>query len=234
MYHSVSPASQTPNILNVTPERFEAQLRFLKQKNLRGVSVRELRQAKNTDGVRGLVGLTFDDGYANFLHEAVPVLERFGFTATLFVVAGMLGGRNDWPHRYYPRPQMKLLDAKDIQEISERGIEVGSHTMSHRWLPGLEPEKLQEEVSVSRQVLSNILGKEVNGFCYPYGGIDRASIDAVRRAQYTYACAVHRRVDHDSFDIPRMTMGADSIFKLTVKMIVYPEYVMAKNILRRQ
>src|SRR3712207_3456782 len=104
MYHSVSRITDDPNLICTSPERFHTQMLQLKRHNLRGVAVRELRRAARAGSAKRLVGLTFDDGYEDFLYCAVPILERFGFSATVFVVGGMLGQENDWEHMYAPRP----------------------------------------------------------------------------------------------------------------------------------
>ena len=96
----------------------------------------------------------------------------------------------------------------------------------------LEPELLEEEVSGSRQLLSEILGEEVAGFCYPYGAIDGGSVRAVRRAQYLYACAYDTRVNWDMFDLPRIYVGNDTLPRFATKLVIYPEYKKVKGLLR--
>src|SRR6202048_4579109 len=96
MYHSVSPYDEDPHEVTITPERFERHMRWLRGRGLRGVSVAELLSERADGRGRGLVGLTFDDGYQDFVTYAMPVLERYGFTATAFVLAGRLGGHNAW------------------------------------------------------------------------------------------------------------------------------------------
>lgn len=234
MYHAVCPPPpENPNRIFTSPELFVAQMRHLKRRNLRGVSMRELRQAERRGNAKGLVGLTFDDGYEDFLQNAVPVLERFGFSATVFVVAGMLGEENNWEFRGDPRPQMKLLGAEDLREVSARGMEVGSHTMTHPKLLGLEPEVLEEEVSGSRQVLSEVLGKSVDGFSYPYGFIDDASVQAVRRAHYAYACAVVVRIERSIYDLPRITVTEDNLLRFEAKLRIYRQYALVKRLYSR-
>jgi peptidoglycan/xylan/chitin deacetylase (PgdA/CDA1 family) len=191
--------------------------------------MRELRQAASVGNVKGLVGLTFDDGYENFLHNAVPILERFGFSATVFVVGGMLGEENNWEFRHEPRPQMKLMGVEGIREVAARRVEVGSHSMTHSKLSGLEPEPLEEEVSGSRQVLSEVLGEEVHGFCYPYGALDAASVQAVRRANYSYACAVISRVEHNAYDLPRINVREDKLLRFAARLRIYSQYSIAKR-----
>lgn len=233
MYHAVCPLPDNPNKIFTSPELFQAQMRHLKQRNLRGVSMRELCRAVSMGNAKRLVGLTFDDGYENFLQNALPVLERFGFSATVFVVGGMLGEENNWAFRHVPRPQMKLLGVEGIREVSARGMEVGSHSMTHSKLSGLEPELLEKEVSDSRRILSEVLGEAVDGFCYPYGALDSTSIQAVRRARYAYACAVVTRVERNVYDLPRINVVEDDLLRFAAKLRIYPQYATAKKFYSR-
>lgn len=129
MYHGVCRFANDPNETCTSPECFREQMRYLRARNLRGVSLRELRRAATQRNAQGLVGLTFDDGCEDFLQTALPILENFGFTATVFVVSGMLGQENDWKYYYEPKPCLKLLDAEGVREIAARGMEVGSHSV---------------------------------------------------------------------------------------------------------
>jgi peptidoglycan/xylan/chitin deacetylase (PgdA/CDA1 family) len=233
MYHSICSPQDNPNRIFTSPELFEAHMRYLERRNLRGVSMRELLRAESTGDAKGLVGLTFDDGYEDFLQNAVPVLERFGFSATVFVVVGMLGGENRWEFHGDPRPRMNLLGVDGVREVAARGMEVGSHTMTHPKLLGLESGPLEEEVSGSRRVLGEVLGEPVDGFCYPYGFLDGASVQAVRRARYAYACAVVVRAERNAYDLPRVTVAEDNVFKFAAKLKVYPQYAAAKRMYSR-
>lgn len=179
----------------------------------------ELHLATRTASVRGLIGLTFDDGYEDFLDTALPVLKRFGFSATVFAVAGMLGEENSWEHYGEPRRRLRLLDAEGIREVSRQGMEVGSHTMSHPRLSELDVGTLDAEVNESRRVLGEILGMPVEGFCYPYGNLDEAAVQAVRRAGYAYACATKKQIENDVYDWPRIFTGqGDFPLKLWLKL----------------
>ncbi len=88
MYHSVEPYQADPYLVTVSPPRFGQQMRWLARRGLRGVSMRDLLAARAAGAGKGLVGLTFDDGYADFARHALPVLRRYGFGATMFVIAG--------------------------------------------------------------------------------------------------------------------------------------------------
>jgi peptidoglycan/xylan/chitin deacetylase (PgdA/CDA1 family) len=233
MYHAVCQSLGNPNKIFTSAELFEAQMRYLKRSRLRGVSVQELRWAQSKGNAKNLVGLTFDDGYENFLHTVVPILERYGFSATVFVLGGGLGGKNYWEFRDDPAPQIKLLGVDGLREVAARGMEVGAHSMTHPNLVGLKPDQLDEEVSGSRQILSEVLGKEVNGFCYPYGCIDKAAVEAVRRAGYAYACTIILRVEKNGYDLPRITVAQDTPLKFAVKLRIYPQYAALKKMYGR-
>jgi peptidoglycan/xylan/chitin deacetylase (PgdA/CDA1 family) len=221
MYHAIARAADDPNRICVSPRRFEVQMRYLKRRGLRGVSVRELLRAAGTERARGLVGLTFDDGYESFLYAALPTLERYGFTATVFVVGGMLGAENAWDER----PRMKLLGVEGVREAAKRGMEIGSHGMSHIRLSGLPTARLEEEMVESRRVLNEALDETLEGFCYPYGSVDGAATRAARRAGYSYACACWTRVEGSVYDLPRPPVWElDGSSMLAAKLKVFPLY----------
>ncbi|MGW2995868.1 polysaccharide deacetylase family protein, partial [Streptomyces sp. NPDC001193] len=99
MYHSVAEftdPAEDPYGITVTPGTLEAQLLWLRSRGLRGVSVGELLRACAAGRGAGLVGLTFDDGYTDYLTRALPLLRRHDCTSTLFVLPGRLGVDNVW------------------------------------------------------------------------------------------------------------------------------------------
>jgi peptidoglycan/xylan/chitin deacetylase (PgdA/CDA1 family) len=223
MYHSISQPEVDYDPLCTSPERFDAQMLYLKRHNLRGVSMRELCLALNARDARGLVGVTFDDGYEDFLDVAVPTLEKLRFSATVFVVAGMLGSENTWEHSGGPRPQLRLLGADGVREVSERGMEIGSHSVTHLRLSGLDSETLLREVGDSRQMLGEIVNAPVEGFSYPYGAVDGPAVRAARKAGYVYAVATKKQVECGLHDWPRTYVGEkDSPLRLGVKLRVSP------------
>ena len=130
---------------------------------------------------------------------------------------------------------MKLLGAKGVREVSARGMEVASHTMSHVKLASLEPELLEKEVSDSRQVLSNLLGEPVEGFSYPYGSIDSAAIWAARRVHYSYACIDSVRIEKSAYDLPRIYVAeGDNLMRLAAKFMIYSQHQRIARRLRRR
>jgi peptidoglycan/xylan/chitin deacetylase (PgdA/CDA1 family) len=200
MYHSISPSTQPdPHRVRVAPARLDRHLRLLSRLGLRGVGLAELLAARDEGRGSGLVGLTFDDGYADFLQHAAPVLARHGMTGTVYVVAGRLGGTNTWDDG----PRLDLVTAAQVREIAAAGHEVGSHTLTHVRLAGAPRATLAAEVGASKRVLEDVLQAEVPGFCYPWGIFDAAAAEAVRVAGYDHACVTGDHLPGDRFTLPR-------------------------------
>jgi peptidoglycan/xylan/chitin deacetylase (PgdA/CDA1 family) len=215
MYHSVGVRSHDPHNLAVTPERFEEQMAALKRRGLRGVSVAELLAARAAGSARGLVGLTFDDGYTDIVDNALPILQRFGFSGTFYILADRIGGANEWDEGT-PWP---LVDEAGIRRWAEAGFEVGSHGTMHVALAGADPDVLRTEVADSREKLSDLVGKPVNGYCYAYGSMDAAARRAVAEAGYDHACAVTSRVSLGPHALPRIWIGQVHTSKHILKML---------------
>ncbi|MGW4568778.1 polysaccharide deacetylase family protein [Streptomyces sp. NPDC004561] len=215
MYHSVGDCSDDPYRVTVGPARLERQLRWLRGRGLRGVSVAELLAARARGEGRDLVGLTFDDGYADFLDNAVPLLARWRCTATLFVLPGLLGGNNAWDPLGPRRP---LLTADGIRRAADAGMEIGSHGLTHLDLTRADDALLRAETAESRARLAELTGGPVAGFCYPYGTVDRRAVTAVREAGYGYACAIDPGGLTGPHALPRVYVGQrDTAVRLYLK-----------------
>ncbi|MFF5188213.1 polysaccharide deacetylase family protein [Streptomyces sp. NPDC000345] len=217
MYHSVADCTDDPYRVTVTPERLDRQLAWLTRRGLRGVSMAELLAAP---APRGLVGLTFDDGYADFLTHALPVLRRHRCTATLFVLPGRLGGDNAWDPL---GPRKPLLTADGIRQAAAEGVEIGSHGLTHVDLTRADDRALRAETAGSRAALAELLGPAPAGFCYPYGTVDRRAVDAVRNAGYTYACAIDPGPLTGPHAFPRVHVGQnDTSARMFLKYRLHP------------
>jgi len=228
MYHAVDKVNHDPNMLCVSPERFAAQMSWLAQHKLRGVAVGTLVAAMRAGKARGLVGITFDDGYVSVLEHAVPVLARHGFTATAFVLSEKAGGTNDWDEGT-PWP---LLTWPQVGELAAAGLEIGSHSATHVRLAGADSGRLAAEVGGSRDSLRKQTGAEVSGFAYPYGSMDAAAWQAVRDAGYDYACAVEAPplADLGMAAMPRIYVGErDTSSRMTAKRLLYRGYVVRQG-----
>ncbi|WP_416237924.1 polysaccharide deacetylase family protein [Streptomyces sp. NEAU-W12] len=215
MYHSVGDCSDDPYRITVTPERLEGQLAWLRRRGLRGVCVADLLAARARGAGRRLVGLTFDDGYADFVTDALPLLRRWDCGATLFVLPGRLGGDNSWDPL---GPRKPLLTADGIRCAAAEGVEIGSHGLTHIDLTRADDLALTAEVAESRERLAELTGARADGFCYPYGAVDVRAVRAVREAGYAYACAIDPGPLTGPHALPRVHIGQnDTAWRLRLK-----------------
>lgn len=153
-----------------------------------GARVRGKFSPASTQG-RRLV-LTFDDGTHDFLDNALPVLQELDFSATLFIVTSMIGKKRLWdalPGQPALSP-VPLMGVQELRDARNMGFTIGSHTVSHRPLPSLVDKEAREEIALSRQVLSNLLGESVRWFAYPYLAASQVTQDLVHEAGYEGAC----------------------------------------------
>jgi peptidoglycan/xylan/chitin deacetylase (PgdA/CDA1 family) len=217
MYHSVSPSTvPDPHRLRVHPSRLERHLRLLGRLGLRGVSLSELVRAQERGDASRLVGLTFDDGYTDFLEHAVPVLRRHGMTGTVYMVAGRIGGQNEWDDG----PRFDLMDADQVRASAAAGMEVGSHTLTHARLAGADTATVADEVGGSRELLQDLLQADVTSFCYPHGNYDDAAAHAVAAAGYDNACVTGDYFPGDRFTLPRCYVSPRDTAAMIVARLV--------------
>ncbi len=125
------------------------------------------------------IAITFDDGYASVLTEVMPLLERFGFKATVFVISDLVGCRLEG---------RKLLGWRDIAALSEAGVEIGSHTATHAMLTQLGLAGIYREVGDSKRRIEDHLGKAVRYFAYPRGLATARVRRVVVECGYAGAC----------------------------------------------
>jgi peptidoglycan/xylan/chitin deacetylase (PgdA/CDA1 family) len=227
MYHGVADVDDDPNQLCVSPGRFAEQMAWLARRGLRGVGIATLVDAMLTGRQRGLVGLTFDDGYTNVLDTALPVLRRHGFSATAYIISDRLGGTNEWDKG----PTWQLMTGDQVRELAAAGFEIGSHAATHVRLAGASPAQLTAEVSESRASLAALLGSEIRGFAYPYGSMDAAARRAVRDAGYEYACAVDASAPEIGLmALPRIYVGQkDDAMRMAVKRLLYRRLIARRS-----
>lgn len=196
MYHQVDepPAQGTPmRGLVVSPAAFARQMATLRGVGFQGLSMRDLLPYLTGQKAGRVFGITFDDGYENNLRCALPVLQRYGFSATCYAVAGRVGQRNDWDQARGV-PQAPLMNAAQMQAWIDAGQEIGSHTLTHPELPTLDATQQQHEVVASRHRLESLVRQPggVRSFCYPYGALNQHSLTCVQEAGYDTATTTVR------------------------------------------
>jgi peptidoglycan/xylan/chitin deacetylase (PgdA/CDA1 family) len=120
----------------------------------------------------GAVLITFDDGYRDNLANAVPILQRYGYPAVLFVPIGYLGGRRPLPHDEHLAVRgivNPTLDWSELAELEDAGVRIESHGIGHRPLADLEVDEAAREITLSKLRLEEALGRPVRAFAYVKG-----------------------------------------------------------------
>jgi peptidoglycan/xylan/chitin deacetylase (PgdA/CDA1 family) len=222
MYHRVAadgPAGLRP--YRIEPDVLDRQLSYLHRFGYRTATVDEIWHAK----VSGLpvpgrvVALTFDDGYQDFAEVAWPLLRRYGFTATVYLVTGHVGGRAEWDSQFgEPAP---LMDWQTVRALAREGICFGAHSSTHPRLTTVNREQLAQELTAPREAFIEHLGKPPLGFCYPFSDHSADVRSAVEQSGYDHAVAgeVPRDAPRNRFLLPRTEiLGGDSFDAFLAKL----------------
>ncbi len=133
------------------------------------------------------VCLTFDDGYQSFYAEVLPRLSAQHINATLFIITGFVGERNRWEVSLGVN-RRQHLDWKQIREIAQAGIEIGSHTARHQDLTRLSDSQLRQELQTSKMSIEDQLGQTVTSLALPFGAVNQQVVEAARAAGYQEIC----------------------------------------------
>ena len=184
MLHSIcEPQSAGEASYYIAPRRFKQMMRWL---ITCGYKTSTLAQWSSDELPGKHVLLTFDDGYDDLYEQLLPLAVEKRIAPVIFLVAGHIGESNIFDQRSGLRAR-NLLTWPQIREMQKHGIEFGSHTLTHPFLPGISDEQLRCELVDSKRRLEDALGIEVTTFAYPYGGVDRRVRAAVVEAGYRLA-----------------------------------------------
>lgn len=197
LYHGVR---ERPGTWDVTPDEFRSQIEWLDRTfDLLSVSEATARWRAGDLPDRPAV-ITFDDGLASTVENALPALESHGITATHYVVPGLLGERFEGS---------RVMAAADVAELHDRDQEIGAHTMTHPDLTAVPRERARAEIVEPRDALVEITGEAPRSFAYPYGAFDPGLAATVEDAGYETATTVVASdvVDFESpFAVPRIPL----------------------------
>lgn len=169
MYHSVArdiDDTQRPYFRTVTsPEMFARQIELLRASGYAAITLSEalgLLEAGDGGPLHSApkVVITFDDGFRDFYTEAYPILAQAGFTASVFLPSAFIGMRFITGR--------ECLSASDVRALADKGIEFGSHSVSHRRLVDLSPDELGTELRDSKATIEDVTGCAVTTFSYPF------------------------------------------------------------------
>jgi peptidoglycan/xylan/chitin deacetylase (PgdA/CDA1 family) len=168
MYHNITDEDESNAHAyyrtKTSPAMFAAQMKYLHKSGYKTCSLAQaMQQVQNqSQAAAKLVVITFDDGYRDFYHHAFPVLNQYGFSATVFLPTAYIG------ESPVPFKGTDCLIWPEVRELNRHGILFGSHTVTHPQLHELSVPKIQEEIVNSRKTIEEMLGCAVDSFAYPY------------------------------------------------------------------
>lgn len=197
MYHQVSPADH-PSFnrhLSVTVERFDQQIGYLVGKGYRFITMADMFDADSAEFQRrNYAVITFDDIFQTFYDYALPVLKKHQVSATAYVIGNSLTGK---PYQDLDPAGLEPLTQAQLADLMQHGVEIGSHTMSHRQLATLSIEDARWELAESYNLIKQITGKDHINFCYPSGSHRQEHFALLREIGYQSAVITERGNRHD-------------------------------------
>ncbi len=187
-YHAIEPG---PPPLFLAPRRFAEHLELIAATGVAVIGLDRLVQELRSGGpAEPSIAVTFDDGFASAVENGVPLLAERGMSATIFCVAGHLGGLNDFRPDPARVPKRPLASARALAEAAGAGMELGSHGTAHLPLELAEVEEavLRREIVESRRELEQRAGTAVRWFAHPYGSPPGPRGRALIERTYDGAC----------------------------------------------
>jgi peptidoglycan/xylan/chitin deacetylase (PgdA/CDA1 family) len=221
MYHRI--ATDGPPGLKqwrVAPDLFDAHMTALHRAGYQTITLAEWADAIDQRGpVEGTrVVLTFDDGYTDFRSQAMPILRRHDFSATVFLVAERIGQTARWDEKF--GECAPLMSWEEIKALQAMGIEFGAHSCIHKKMTEMEAAELAEDTRKTRAILEEGLGVPVPTLAYPYGdqneSVRRIVGELGTRAAVTTEPGISRLGD-DLLRLPRIEITGEC----TVEQLIY-------------
>jgi peptidoglycan/xylan/chitin deacetylase (PgdA/CDA1 family) len=227
MYHSISDGN---NPLSVPIKNFEKQMKFMSHNGYKSINLKDLSNLNRNDK---FFIITFDDGYEDVFVNALPILNKYNFTATCFFVSKYLGKHNIWDENKSNYIKLNLMNKEQVYEWHKNGMEVGSHSLDHKNLKDLDYNDKYSQITEPKKTFHELFSIDIKTFSYPFGGVDAQTVEIVRN-NYSYAVTTNRsRFTFNKFDnykLPRVPINkTDSIFKFYLKVNTIYEDIKFKS-----
>jgi len=203
VYHKINYYKSGLKSLYVRPELFDKQMRYLKNRGYKTVSLNRIVELINNKQKfpKKIFTITFDDGYEDNYIYAYPILKKYGYTATIFLATKYIGKEHIYPGQS-PEKHLSINEIKQMLDI----IEFYSHSYSHPDFTKLSRKKIKDELIKSKKEIEKITAKNVDIFCYPFGKYNNTTIEILKQTGYKAGCSLeHKLIDFNSnlFILPR-------------------------------
>jgi peptidoglycan/xylan/chitin deacetylase (PgdA/CDA1 family) len=186
-YHQVSDSFDL-SITRQKVRQFERGIRFLCEHGYKAVGLNEVLNSGEHNDEKKVV-FTFDDAYQDVYVNAFPILQKFAFTACIFVITGYVGKYSEWDYNS-GRGKKKHLSWEQMQKMADAGFEFGSHTVNHPDLTKIPKRFVEYELKGSKEILEDQLDRRVNFLSYPFGRYNRYVQEEAQRLGYEGACTL--------------------------------------------
>ncbi len=218
----------------IPPAAFARQMEFLFRNRFKVITLEQFLEykEKNIKPPPKSVIITFDDGYMENYINAFPILEKYNFKATIFIVTDYIDSEEpirllEWDEQLQSHYQEKKtnwlpLSRQMLLTMSTSGFSFGSHTKSHPALNQVGEKVAIEELKGSKERLEEILAKPVTSFSYPYGELNETVKNLVKAAGYRVALGTNgpgNTIESDFFELSRVAIGGcDSFLRFKNKV----------------
>jgi peptidoglycan/xylan/chitin deacetylase (PgdA/CDA1 family) len=190
-YHKVSPRFEW-GLTSVQPHDFYQHIQFLFESGFQSITLEDILDSKLDP--KNKVAILFDDSYECIYQYAFPILQKFGFKATVFVISGYVGEENKWDANL-GGIRYRHMNWVQLKELSSVNWEIGSHSVSHVALSDLPQNRWMQEVTDSKTRIEKEIGKEVFSFSYPFSKRNQPLDDLLSQCGYRITVCL-RPADH--------------------------------------
>jgi peptidoglycan/xylan/chitin deacetylase (PgdA/CDA1 family) len=214
-YHSVG--NTNGNQLIISPELLDKEMQWLKDNGYTTLTLAEAYRffSENKPVPKKSVVLTFDDGYVDNYTHMYPILKKYGFKATIFVITDSVDKNSAY------------LTSTQLKELESNGIAIESHTVDHKKLETLSYQNQLEEMKNSKLFLEGLLKKKVDYIAYPFGTYNDATLQAAKEAGYTMALSMDQgwsNKNNGIYKLHRVYISAFYDMNTFEKRVTNPQY----------
>lgn len=215
MYHAlVKDSSDTLNKVHIPVDLFRQEMKWLAENNYTTVSLDQLQQLLSDKNRQKYCAITFDDGYYSLYQYAMPILQQYNFTATLFLTTIITGEKDfsllkDVSIESLPKND-RPLTWNEIKEMNVNGWSIQAHSVDHADHSRLTAEEQEQQILQSKFIIEQQIHQPVNHYAFPFGRYNTQTLRLIKKSGYASACSVHSGlacISDDNYRLPRLEMN---------------------------